>query len=125
ASDYFDHLYAMAEWLIEAGHAYVDSQSAEAMRANRGTLTEPGRNSPFRDRSPDENLRLFREMRDGKHAEGAHILRAKIDMASPNMNLRDPALYRIRFATHHRSGDKWCIYPMYDYAHPIEDALEN
>jgi glutaminyl-tRNA synthetase len=125
ASDYFDHLYAMAEWLIEAGHAYVDSQSAEAMRTSRGTLTEPGRNSPFRDRSPDDNLRLFREMRDGRHPEGSHILRAKIDMASPNMNLRDPALYRIRFATHHRSGDKWCIYPMYDYAHPIEDALEN
>src|SRR5690606_29584061 len=116
---------AMAEWLIQAGHAYVDSQNAEAMRASRGTLTEPGRNSPFRDRSPEENLQLFREMRDGRHPEGSHILRAKIDMASPNMNLRDPALYRIRFATHHRSGDKWCIYPMYDYAHPIEDALEN
>ena len=125
ASDYFDHFYAMAEWLVQAGHAYVDSQSAEAMRANRGTLTEAGRNSPFRDRSPEENLRIFREMRDGRHPEGSHVLRAKIDMASPNMNMRDPALYRIRFASHHRTGDKWCIYPMYDYAHPIEDALEN
>ncbi len=125
ASDYFDALYRMAEWLVEAGHAYVDSQSAEAMRAARGTLTEPGRDSPFRDRSPQENLRLLREMRDGRHAEGTHVLRARIDMAAPNMNLRDPALYRIRFATHHRTGDAWCLYPMYDYAHPIEDALEN
>ncbi len=125
ASDYFDHFYAMAEWLVEAGHAYVDSQSADEMRATRGTLTEPGRNSPFRDRAPAENLRLLREMRAGKHAEGTQILRAKIDMGSPNMNMRDPALYRIRFAAHHRTGDKWCIYPMYDYAHPLEDALEN
>ncbi len=125
ASDYFDAFYAMAEWLVEAGHAYVDSQTAEEMRTNRGTLTEPGRDSPFRSRSPDENLRLLREMRDGRHAEGTLVLRAKIDMASPNLNLRDPALYRIRFAEHHRSGDRWCIYPMYDYAHPIEDALEN
>ncbi len=125
ASDYFDHFYAMAEWLVEAGHAYVDSQNAEEMRANRGTLTEPGRDSRFRDRAPAENLRLLREMGDGQHAEGTQILRAKIDMASPNMNLRDPALYRIRFAAHHRTGEKWCLYPMYDYAHPIEDALEN
>ncbi|MCC7060614.1 MAG: glutamine--tRNA ligase/YqeY domain fusion protein [Burkholderiaceae bacterium] len=125
ASDYFDHFYRMAEWLIEAGYAYVDSQSAEQMRATRGTLTEAGTSSPFRGRTPAENLRLFREMRDGRHAEGSLVLRAKIDMASPNMNLRDPALYRIRFATHHRTGDKWCIYPMYDYAHPLEDALEN
>jgi len=125
ASDYFDHFYRMAEWLVEAGYAYVDSQSAEQMRATRGTLTEAGTSSPFRGRTPAENLRLFREMRDGRHAEGSLVLRAKIDMASPNMNLRDPALYRIRFATHHRTGDKWCIYPMYDYAHPLEDALEN
>ncbi|MGD9944436.1 MAG: glutamine--tRNA ligase/YqeY domain fusion protein [Burkholderiaceae bacterium] len=125
ASDYFDRFYAMAEWLIEAGHAYVDSQSAEAMREMRGTLTEPGRDSPFRSRTPQESLQLFREMRDGKHPEGSHVLRARIDMRSPNMNLRDPALYRIRFAEHHRTGDRWCIYPMYDYAHPISDALEN
>ncbi|NLD69245.1 MAG: glutamine--tRNA ligase/YqeY domain fusion protein [Limnobacter sp.] len=125
ASDYFDAFYEMAEWLVTAGHAYVDSQSAEEMRMNPGTLTEPGRNSPFRDRPADESLRLLREMRDGRHAEGTQVLRAKIDMASPNLNMRDPALYRIRFAEHHRSGDRWCIYPMYDYAHPIEDALEN
>ncbi len=125
ASDYFEWFYEMAEWLVQAGHAYVDSQSAEEVRANRGTLTEPGRASPFRDRSPDENLRLLREMRAGQHAEGTQLLRAKIDMASPNLNLRDPALYRIRFAAHHRTGDTWCLYPMYDYAHPLEDALEN
>ena len=95
------------------------------MRALRGTLTEPGRNSPYRNRSPEENLQLFREMRDGKFKDGEHVLRAKIDMASPNINLRDPAIYRIRKAAHHRTGDKWCIYPMYTYAHPIEDALEN
>lgn len=125
ASDYFPVIYDFAERLIQAGLAYVDSQSAEQMRANRGTLTEPGTDSPFRNRSADENLRLFREMREGKHAEGTHILRARIDMASPNINLRDPALYRIRFAEHHRSGKTWCIYPMYDYAHPVSDALEN
>ncbi|MFA7665618.1 MAG: glutamine--tRNA ligase/YqeY domain fusion protein [Burkholderiaceae bacterium] len=125
ASDYFEHFYLMAEWLVTAGHAYVDSQDADAIRANRGTLTEPGRNSPFRERSPAENLALLREMRAGRHPEGSHVVRAKIDMASPNMNLRDPVLYRIRFAEHHRSGDTWCLYPMYDYAHPIEDALEN
>ncbi|MGL4574259.1 MAG: glutamine--tRNA ligase/YqeY domain fusion protein [Burkholderiaceae bacterium] len=125
ASDYFDFMYRAAEHLITFGHAYVDSQTAEEMRATRGTLTEPGINSPYRMRTPDENLRLFREMRDGKHAEGSHILRAKIDMASPNINMRDPALYRIRFAEHHNTGNKWCIYPMYTYAHPIEDALEN
>ncbi len=125
ASDYFEALYQMAEWLIQAGHAYVDSQSAEAMRTNRGTLTEAGRNSPYRERSAAESLALFREMRDGKHAEGSHVLRAKIDMASPNMNLRDPAIYRIRFAEHHRTGGRWRVYPMYDYAHPISDALEN
>ena len=125
ASDYFDHFYAMAEWLVEGGHAYVDSQSAEQMRANRGTLTEPGRDSPFRARTPAENLELLREMRAGQHAEGTQILRARIDMASPNMNMRDPLLYRIRHAHHYRTGDDWCIYPMYDYAHPLEDALEN
>jgi glutaminyl-tRNA synthetase len=125
ASDYFADFYRMAEWLVEAGYAYVDSQTPDEMRANRGTLTEPGRNSPFRDRPAQENLRLLREMRDGRHAEGTQVLRAKIDMGSPNMNMRDPALYRIRFAAHHRTGDTWCIYPMYDYAHPLEDALEN
>ncbi len=125
ASDYFDAMYEAAEYLISAGHAYVDSQTAEEMRRARGTLTEPGVNSPFRDRSPAENLQLFRDMREGKHAEGAHVLRAKIDMAAPNINMRDPAIYRIRKASHHRTGDKWCVYPMYTYAHPIEDALEN
>lgn len=124
ASDYFDFMYRAAEALIEAGHAYVDEQSAEEMRINRGTLTEPGKDSPYRNRSAAENLRLFREMRDGKHPDGSMVLRAKIDMASPNINLRDPAIYRIRRATHHNTGDKWCIYPMYTYAHPIEDALE-
>jgi len=125
ASDYFDWLYQFAEHLVEAGHAYVDSQDAEAIRAGRGTLTEPGRASPFRDRPAAESLALLREMRAGKHAEGAHVLRARIDMASPNINMRDPVLYRIRFADHHRTGDRWCIYPMYDYAHPLSDALEN
>lgn len=124
ASDYFDFMYAAAEALIERGQAYVDEQSAEDMRINRGTLTEPGKNSPFRDRTAEDNLRIFREMRDGKHADGSMVLRAKIDMASPNINMRDPAIYRIRRAHHHNTGDKWCIYPMYTYAHPIEDALE-
>ncbi|MEZ5653770.1 MAG: glutamine--tRNA ligase/YqeY domain fusion protein [Burkholderiaceae bacterium] len=125
ASDYFPTLYAFAEALVEAGHAYVDSQSADEMRARRGTLTEPGTESPYRSRPPAESLALLREMRDGKHPDGSHILRARIDMAAPNMNMRDPALYRIRRAVHHRTGDRWCVYPMYDYAHPIEDALEN
>ena len=125
ASDYFEWCYQLAEALIEAGHAYVDSQSAEEMRARRGTLTIAGSDSPFRSRTARENLALFREMRAGRHAEGSHVLRARIDMASPNMNLRDPALYRIRFAHHHRTGDAWCIYPMYDYAHPVSDAVEN
>jgi glutaminyl-tRNA synthetase len=125
ASDYFGWFYEIAEHLIRAGHAYVDSQSAEQMRACRGTLTEPGTNSPFRDRGVDENLALLRAMRAGEHPEGSQVLRAKIDMASPNINLRDPVLYRIRFAHHHRTGDAWCIYPMYDYAHPLSDALEN
>ncbi|MEY3747601.1 MAG: hypothetical protein RL194_1060 [Pseudomonadota bacterium] len=124
ASNYFDFMYRAAEYLITAGHAYVDQQSAEEMRANRGSLTEPGKDSPWRNRSPDENLALFREMRDGKHADGSMVLRAKIDMASPNINLRDPAIYRIKRATHHNTGDQWCIYPMYTYAHPLEDALE-
>lgn len=125
ASNYFDWMYEFAEHLIKTGYAYVDEQSADEMRANRGTLKEPGKNSPFRDRSPEENLRIFREMRDGKHAEGSMVLRAKIDMASPNINLRDPAIYRIRFAEHQATGNKWCIYPMYTFAHPIEDTLEN
>jgi glutaminyl-tRNA synthetase len=125
ASDYFDHLYQMAEWLITAGHAYVDSQSADDMAANRGSFSEPGKNSPFRDRPTEESLALFRGMKAGDYKDGEHIVRAKIDMASPNMNMRDPAIYRIRHAHHHRTGDKWCIYPMYDYTHPISDALEN
>jgi len=124
ASDYFDFMYRAAEYLIEAGHAYVDEQTPEEMRNNRGDFGKPGVNSPFRSRTPTENLSRFREMRDGKLADGAAVLRAKIDMASPNINMRDPAIYRIRRATHHHTGDKWCIYPMYTFAHPIEDALE-
>ena len=124
ASDYFDFMYRAAEYLITAGHAYVDEQTAEDMRINRGDFGKPGVDSPFRSRSPEENLARFREMRDGKLADGAAVLRAKIDMASPNINLRDPALYRIKRATHHNTGDAWCIYPMYTYAHPLEDALE-
>ena len=125
ASDYFDFMYRAAETLIEAGHAYVDEQSADEMRANRGDFAHAGVASPQRGRSPAENLARFREMRDGRLPDGAAVLRAKIDMASPNINLRDPALYRIKRATHHNTGDRWCIYPMYTYAHPIEDALEN
>ena len=124
ASNYFDFMYRAAEYLITAGHAYVDEQTAEDMRINRGDFGKPGVDSPFRTRTPDENLARFREMRDGKLADGAAVLRAKIDMASPNINLRDPALYRIKRATHHNTGDAWCIYPMYTYAHPLEDALE-
>lgn len=124
ASDYFDFMYRAAQYLITAGHAYVDQQSAEEMRANRGSLTEAGKDSPWRNRPADESLRLFAEMRDGVHPDGSLILRAKIDMASPNINLRDPAIYRIRHAEHHRTGTKWCVYPMYTFAHPIEDALE-
>jgi glutaminyl-tRNA synthetase len=124
ASDYYDHLYRFAEWFIEHGLAYVDSQSAEEMRATRGTLIEPGLNSPYRDRSAAESLDLFRRMRAGEFADGAHVLRLKIDMASPNINLRDPAIYRIRHAFHHRTGSKWCIYPLYDFTHSISDALE-
>jgi len=124
ASNYFDFMYRAAEYLISQGLAYVDEQSADQMRANRGDFTTPGTNSPFRDLSVEHHLGRFREMRAGQHPDGAMVLRAKIDMASPNINLRDPALYRIRRATHHNTGDQWCIYPMYAYAHPIEDALE-
>jgi glutaminyl-tRNA synthetase len=124
ASDYFDFMYRAAEALVQAGLAYVDEQSAEQMRANRGDFTTPGTDSPFRARTPAENLARLREMRDGHLPDGAAVLRARIDMASPNINLRDPALYRIKHATHHHTGDRWCIYPMYTYAHPIEDALE-
>ena len=124
ASDYFDFMYRAAEHLVQAGLAYVDEQSAEDMRANRGDFGHPGKDSPFRSRTPAENLARLRQMRDGELADGAAVLRAKIDMASPNINLRDPAIYRIRRATHHHTGDTWCIYPMYTFAHPIEDALE-
>ena len=124
ASDYFDFMYRAAEYLVEAGHAYVDEQTAEQMRLHRGDFGKPGVDSPYRSRSPAENLARFREMRKGLHEDGSMVLRAKIDMASPNINMRDPAIYRIRRATHHNTGDKWCIYPMYTYAHPIEDALE-
>ena len=125
ASDYFDWMIAFAEYLIDSGHAYVDSQSADEMRASRGTLTEPGTDSPYRERSVAENMDLFRRMQQGEFPDGAHVLRARIDMASANINLRDPAIYRIRHASHHNTGDRWCVYPMYTYAHPIEDALEN
>ena len=124
ASDYFETLYQFAEALIQKDKAYVDQLTADEIRAYRGTLTEPGKNSPYRDRPIAESLDLFRRMRAGEFEEGTCILRAKIDMASPNLNMRDPALYRIRKAHHHRTGDAWCIYPMYDYAHPISDALE-
>ena len=125
ASDYFELLYQFAEELVRRGHAYVDSQSAEQMRASRGTLTEAGTKSTYRERSPEESLALLRDMRAGRHADGTHVLRAKINMASPNINLRDPAMYRIRHAHHHRTGDAWCIYPTYDWAHGVSDALEN
>jgi glutaminyl-tRNA synthetase len=125
ASDYFEILYRFAEELVERDHAYVDSLNAEEMRALRGTLTQAGHKSPYRDRPPKENLRLLREMRAGKHADGAHVLRAKLDMTSGNINLRDPAMYRIRHAAHHRTGGQWCIYPTYDWAHGVSDALEN
>lgn len=124
ASDYFEQLYAFAEQLVELGRAYVDSQDNETIRAQRGTLTEPGTPSPFRERSVAENLDLFRRMRAGEFEDGAHVLRAKIDMASPNINLRDPVLYRIRKVPHQRTGDAWCIYPMYDYTHCLSDFLE-
>ncbi|AOJ02167.1 MULTISPECIES: glutamine--tRNA ligase/YqeY domain fusion protein [Burkholderia] len=125
ASDYYDKLYEFAELLIQRGKAYVDSQTADEMRTNRGSLTEPGTPSPFRDRSPEENLDLFRRMKAGEFKEGEHVLRAKIDMSSPNMNMRDPVIYRIRYAHHYRTGDAWCVYPMYDYTHCISDAIEN
>ncbi|MCE2907710.1 MAG: glutamine--tRNA ligase/YqeY domain fusion protein [Burkholderiaceae bacterium] len=124
ASDYFDFMYRAAEALVQDGLAYVDEQSADEMRANRGDFTRPGVDSPYRGRTPAENLARLREMRDGLHADGSMVLRARIDMASPNINLRDPTLYRIKRATHHNTGDRWCIYPMYTFAHPIEDALE-
>ena len=125
ASDYFENLYRFAESLVQRGLAYVDSLSAEEMRAHRGTLTDAGKPSPYRDRPVEDSLRLLREMRDGKHPDGAHVVRAKIDMASGNINLRDPAMYRIRHVSHHRTGERWCIYPTYDWAHGVSDALEN
>jgi glutaminyl-tRNA synthetase len=124
ASDYFGFMFRAAEYLIGVNLAYVDEQSAEEMRANRGDLSKPGIDSPWRNRPAAESLARFHEMRDGKHADGSMVLRAKVDMASPNINLRDPAIYRIRHAAHHRTGTTWCVYPMYAYAHPIEDALE-
>lgn len=124
ASDYFEQTYLLAEKVIRKGAAYVCDLSAEEIRQTRGTLNEPGKESPYRNRSVEENLKLFREMRDGKYPDGSKVLRAKIDMASPNINMRDPVIYRILRAHHHRTGDKWCIYPMYDFAHPIGDALD-
>ncbi|MDO5413824.1 MAG: glutamine--tRNA ligase/YqeY domain fusion protein [Bacillota bacterium] len=124
ASDYFDEMYECAIKLIKEGKAYVCDLNADQIREYRGTLKEPGKESPYRNRSVEENLQLFEEMREGKYADGEKVLRAKIDMASPNMNMRDPVIYRIAHASHHNTGDKWCIYPMYDYAHPIEDAIE-
>jgi len=125
ASDYFDFMYEKAELLINKGLAYVDDQSADEIRVSRGTLTEPGKDSPYRNRSVEENLELFRQMRDGKFANGEKVLRAKIDMTSPNINMRDPVIYRIAHLEHHNTGGKWCIYPMYTFAHPLEDAYEN
>src|SRR5687768_14686534 len=124
ASDYFEKLYEFASELIREGKAYVDSLSADEIRAYRGTLSEPGKESPFRSRSVEENLDMFTRMRNGEFPDGAHVLRARIDMASPNINMRDPVIYRIRRQHHHRTGDAWCIYPMYDYTHCISDALE-
>ncbi|WP_425592736.1 glutamine--tRNA ligase/YqeY domain fusion protein [Brevibacillus parabrevis] len=124
ASDYFEEMYKRAVLLIQKGKAYVDDLPAEEMRKLRGTLTEPGVDSPFRNRSVEENLDLFARMRNGEFKDGEKVLRAKIDMSSPNINMRDPVIYRISHATHHNTGDKWCIYPMYDYAHPLEDAIE-
>jgi glutaminyl-tRNA synthetase len=124
ASDYFDFMYRAARYLISAGLAYVDAQSAEQIRESRGSFTQAGQNSPWRDRPAAQSLQLFEEMKQGTHPDGSLVLRAKIDMASPNINMRDPAIYRIRHAEHHRTGNTWCVYPMYTYAHPIEDALE-
>ena len=124
ASDYFDQMYEYAVKLIKKGKAFVCDLSAEEIREYRGTLKEPGKNSPYRDRSVEENLELFENMKNGKYADGTKVLRAKIDMASPNINMRDPVIYRVAHMTHHNTGDKWCIYPMYDFAHPIQDAIE-
>ena len=124
ASNYFEEMYEAAVKLIKKGKAYVCDLSAEEIREYRGTLTEPGKNSPYRNRSVKENLELFEQMRAGKFEDGSRVLRAKIDMASPNINMRDPILYRVAHVPHHNTGDKWCIYPMYDFAHPIEDAIE-
>ena len=124
ASDYFDRMYDCAVGLIKKGLAYVCDYNAEQIKATRGTLTQPGEESPWRNRTIEENLRLFEEMKEGKYPDGSKVLRAKIDMASPNINMRDPVIYRVLRATHHRTGDKWCIYPMYDFAHPLEDAFE-
>ena len=124
ASDYFDQMYEAAVKLIKKGKAYVSELSADEIKEYRGTLTEAGKNDPNRDRSVEDNLRLFEEMKDGKHADGSLVLRARIDMSSPNINMRDPVIYRVAHMTHHNTGDKWCIYPMYDFAHPIEDAIE-
>ena len=123
ASDFFDRLYEIACSMIRRGLAYVDDQSPEEMRKNRGTLTQPGVNSPYRDRTPEENLDLFQRMKAGEFPDGSRVLRAKIDMASPNVLLRDPTMYRIKHMHHHRAGDKWCIYPMYDFQHPVQDAI--
>lgn len=124
ASDYFDKMYECAVTLIKKGKAYVCDLTAEEIKEYRGTLTEPGKESPYRNRSIEENLTLFQEMKEGKYKDGEKVLRAKIDMASPNINMRDPVIYRIAHASHHNTGDKWCVYPMYDYAHPLEDAIE-
>ena len=124
ASNYFQQMYEGAVKLIKKGKAYVCDLTAEEIRAYRGTLTEPGKNSPYRDRSVEENLQLFENMKNGMYEDGEKVLRAKIDMASPNMNMRDPVIYRVAHMTHHNTGDQWCIYPMYDYAHPVEDAIE-
>ncbi len=124
ASDYFDRMYEVAVKLIKKGKAFVDDLSADEIREYRGTLTEPGKESPYRNRSIEENLQLFQDMKDGKFEDGTKVLRAKIDMASPNMNMRDPVIYRVAHMSHHNTGDKWCIYPMYDFAHPLEDAFE-
>ena len=125
ASDYFSYMYAAAESLICSGQAYVDKQTAEQIKDSRGTLTSPGKDSPWRENKMEENLKLFKEMKAGKHKDGAMVLRAKINMSSPNMNLRDPAIYRIKHTKHHKTENQWCIYPMYTFAHPIEDALES
>lgn len=124
ASDYFDKMYECAVTLIKKGRAYVCDLTADEIREYRGTLSQPGKNSPYRGRSVEENLELFEKMKNGEFKDGEKTLRAKIDMSSPNMNMRDPVIYRISRATHHNTGDKWCIYPMYDYAHPLEDAFE-